>query len=152
MASECGNMTYVSAKPNEDLVIAGIALKGLWGSTDGGTSWHQLGSGHGSAKIINRPGSIIYDPARPNVFWQSGIYNGNGIYRTDNNGKVFRALGSIGHNDTVSVISQISIVQPSSREGTNKDKRIIALRMAATRGQTWESIFRRARPFPVIRW
>jgi hypothetical protein len=103
MASECGNMTYVSAKPNEDLVIAGIALKGLWGSTDGGTSWHQLGSGGGSAKITNRPGSIIYDPARPNVFWQSGIYNGNGIYRTDNNGKVFRALGSIGHNDTVSV-------------------------------------------------
>ena len=96
MASECGNMTYVSAKPNEDLVIAGIALKGLWGSTDGGTSWHQLGSGGGSAKITNRPGSIIYDPARPNVFWQSGIYNGNGIYRTDNNGKVFRALGSIG--------------------------------------------------------
>ena len=103
MTSECGNMTYVSAKPNEDLVIAGIALQGLWGSTDGGTSWHQLGSGGGSAKITNRPGSIIYDPARPNVFWQSGIYNGNGIYRTDNNGKVFRALGSIGHNDTVSV-------------------------------------------------
>jgi hypothetical protein len=103
MTSECGNMTYVSAKPNEDLVIAGIALQGLWGSTDGGTSWHQLGSGGGSAKITNRPMSIIYDPVRPNVFWQSGIYNGNGVYRTDNNGSVFRALGPIGHNDTVSV-------------------------------------------------
>lgn len=103
MTSECGNMSYVSAKPNEDLVIAGIAQRGLWGSTDGGTSWHPLGSGGGSARIANRPGSIVYDPARPNVFWQSGIYNGNGIYRTDNNGSVFRALGSIGHNDTVSV-------------------------------------------------
>jgi len=30
MASECGNMTYVSAKPNEDLVIAGVAQRGLW--------------------------------------------------------------------------------------------------------------------------
>jgi photosystem II stability/assembly factor-like uncharacterized protein len=103
MTSECGNMSNVSAKPNEDLVIAGIASQGLWGSTDGGTSWHQLGSGNGSAKITNRPGSIIYDPVRPNVFWQSGIYNGNGVYRTDDNGSSFRALGSLGHNDTISV-------------------------------------------------
>src|SRR5258705_2445478 len=29
MTSQCGNMTYVSAKPNEDLMIAGIALQGL---------------------------------------------------------------------------------------------------------------------------
>jgi hypothetical protein len=103
MSSQCGNMTYVSAKPNEDLMIAGIALRGLWGSTDGGTSWHQLGSGGRSATITNRPGSIIYDPVRPNVFWESGIYNSNGVYRTDNDGSVFQALGSIGHNDTVSV-------------------------------------------------
>jgi photosystem II stability/assembly factor-like uncharacterized protein len=48
-------------------------------------------------------GSVIYDPARPSVFWQSGIYNSNGVFRTDNSGSVFRALGSIGHNDTVSV-------------------------------------------------
>jgi hypothetical protein len=102
MTSECGNMTFVSAKPNEDLVIAGIALRGLWGSTDGGISWHQLSRGD-SATIINRPGSIIYDPVRPNVFWESGIYNSNGVYRTDNDGSVFQALGSIRHNDTVSV-------------------------------------------------
>lgn len=103
MISECGNMTYVSAKPNEDHVIAGIAQKGLWETTDGGTSWHQLGSGSGSAKIVNRPGSIIYDPARPNVFWQSGIYSGNGVFRTNDGGGSFQALGSIAHNDTVSV-------------------------------------------------
>jgi hypothetical protein len=103
MSSQCGNMTYVSAKPNEDLMIAGIALRGLWGSTDGGTNWHQLGSGSGSAAITNRPGSIIYDPVRPNVFWESGIYSSNGVYRTNNDGNAFQALGSIGHNDTVSV-------------------------------------------------
>jgi hypothetical protein len=101
MTSECGNMTFVSAKPNEDLMIAGVARRGLWGSRDGGMSWHQLGSG--SATIINRTGSIIYDPARPEVFWESGIYNSNGVYRTDDNGSVFRALGSARHNDSVSV-------------------------------------------------
>src|SRR4051812_20740076 len=103
LASECGNMSYVSAKPNEDLVIAGIAQRGLWGSRDGGMSWHQLGSGAGSAKITNRPGSIIYDPLRFDVFWESGIYNSNGVYRTHDGGGVFQALGAIGHNDTVSV-------------------------------------------------
>jgi hypothetical protein len=103
MTSECGNMTYVSSKPSEDLMIAGIAQQGLWGSTDGGTSWHQLGSGADSAKITNRTGSIIYDPIDPNVFWESGIYNSNGVYRTDNDANTFLALGSIGHNDTVSV-------------------------------------------------
>ena len=103
MASECGNMTYVSAKPSEDLMIAGIARQGLWGSTDGGTSWHPLGSAPGSAKIVNRPGSIVYDPIHSDVFWESGIYNGNGVYRTDNDGDAFSALGSIGHIDTVSV-------------------------------------------------
>jgi hypothetical protein len=103
MTSECGNMTFVSAKPNEDLMIAGIARRGLWGSRDGGMSWHQLGSGGGSDTVINRTGSIIYDPVRPEVFWESGIYNSNGVYRTDDDGSVFRALGSTRHNDTVSV-------------------------------------------------
>jgi hypothetical protein len=96
-------MTNVSSKPNEDLMIAGIAKQGLWGSTDGGTSWHRLGAGAGSTTIVNRPGSIIYDPLHPDVFWESGIYNSNGVYRTDNDGNTFLALGSIRHNDTVSV-------------------------------------------------
>ena len=67
MTSECGNMTFVSAKPDEDLMIAGVARRGLWGSRDGGMSWHQLGLGGGSATVINRTGSIIYDPVRREV-------------------------------------------------------------------------------------
>ena len=103
MPSECGNMSYVSAKPNEDLVIAGIARRGLWGSRDGGLSWQKLGLGGGSVTLSNRPSSIIYDPVRPDVFWVSGIYNSNGVYRTDNDGSVLRSLGSIRHSDSVSV-------------------------------------------------
>ena len=103
MASECGNMTYVSSKPSEDLMIAGVAQQGLWGSSDGGTSWHRLGTGAGSATIVNRTGSIVYDPAHSNVFWESGIYNSNGVYRSDNDGTTFFALGTISHVDSVSV-------------------------------------------------
>lgn len=103
MASECGNTSFVSAKPSEDLVIAGVALQGLWGTRDGGASWQKLGTGSGSAAVTNRASSIIYDPVRPEVFWESGIYNGNGIFRSDNSAGVFQSLGNIGHNDSVSV-------------------------------------------------
>ena len=113
MASECGNMTYVSSKPSEDLVIAGVARQGLWASSDGGTSWHRLGTGAGSARIVNRTGSIVYDPAHPNVFWESGIYNSNGVYRSDDDGTTFSALGTIGHIDSVSVDFRIQIVKLS---------------------------------------
>ena len=44
MVSDCGNMSYVSAKPDEDLLIAGIALDGLWSSTDGGATWNPMGT------------------------------------------------------------------------------------------------------------
>jgi len=152
MASECGNMTYVSAKPNEDLVIAGVAQRGLWGSTDGGMSWHQLGSGGGSATITNRPGSIIYDPVRTDVFWESGIYNSNGVYRTDNGGSVFRSLGSIHHNDSVSVDFSDINRRTLLGEDTNKNRRFIVLRMAAIRGEMWEPISRQEQPFQVSPW
>jgi hypothetical protein len=100
--SECGTMTVVSAKPNSDMVIAGVALRGLWYNR-GGNTWTPLGTGTGSDKIINRPLSIAYDPADPAVFWESGIYNGGGVYRTNDAGITFRQLGTIGHNDYVSV-------------------------------------------------
>jgi hypothetical protein len=46
-----------------------------------------------SAAIVNRPSSIVYDPVHSNVFWESGIYNKNGIYRSDDGGTTFSALG-----------------------------------------------------------
>jgi hypothetical protein len=96
-------MAHVSSKPGEDLMIAGVARQGLWESSDGGTSWHRLGGGVRSATIVNRPSSILYDPVHSNVFWESGIYNNNGVYRSDNDGTTFIALGTISHIDSVSV-------------------------------------------------
>jgi hypothetical protein len=102
LPSECGNLPLVSASPTSDRVIAGVALKGLWVNTTG-TTWSQLGTGAGSATITNRPTWISYDPANPNVFYESGIYNGGGVYKTTDNGLTFRQLGSISHIDFVSV-------------------------------------------------
>jgi photosystem II stability/assembly factor-like uncharacterized protein len=96
-------MSLLSVRPDRDMLIAGIALKGLRESANGSDTWNALGSGAGSAVITNRPSSIVYDPDSPDTFWESGIYNGGGVYRTDDNGVTFRQLGDVKHSDAVSV-------------------------------------------------
>jgi photosystem II stability/assembly factor-like uncharacterized protein len=96
-------MSLVSADPARDVVIAGIALQGLWESADDSADWSRLGQGAESAEITNRPSSIVYDPENPDTFWESGIYNGGGVYRTDDAGQTFRQLGDAAHIDLVSV-------------------------------------------------
>jgi photosystem II stability/assembly factor-like uncharacterized protein len=103
LASECGNMTLLSARPDRDIVIAGVARQGLLASVNGATTWTRLGQGAGSAVIINRPSSITYDPSHPNTFWESGLYNGGGLYETTDNGIIFKQLGNLVHSDLVSV-------------------------------------------------
>ena len=85
------------------MVIAGVAKAGLWGSEDGGKTWRKLGSGAGSAVITNRISGVVYDPAHPGTFWESGIYNGGGVYKTTNNGETFEQLGDVTHTDSISV-------------------------------------------------
>jgi photosystem II stability/assembly factor-like uncharacterized protein len=102
MPSQCGNLTMLSPVPGSNTVIAGVALHGLWANSSGST-WTQMGDGAGSDTIINRPSWIAYDPANPSVFWESGIYNGGGVYKTTDSGNTFHQLGSISHIDYVSV-------------------------------------------------
>lgn len=101
--STCGTMGWLSAKPDEDMLIAGIARQGLWASTDGGASWNQLGVGPGSTKVDNIASSIVYDPTNLKRFWETGIYEGHGVFRTDDDGATFVALGDISHVDLVGV-------------------------------------------------
>ncbi|HYP87618.1 MAG TPA: hypothetical protein VEQ59_05685 [Polyangiaceae bacterium] len=100
--SECGNLSQLSSKPDEDMLIVSVAQQGLFHKRSSDTEWTPLGQGKGSEKITNRGTSFLYDPEHPKVFWESGIYNGGGIYRTDDNGDTFKALNII-HNDYVSV-------------------------------------------------
>ena len=103
MSSECGNLTMISAVPGQDAIIAGIAQHGLWHTLDGGTTWTPLGTGTGSATITNRPSAIVYDPTNPTTFWESGIYNSGGVYKTSDNGQTFQRLGTITHIDQIAV-------------------------------------------------
>jgi hypothetical protein len=103
MSSECGNLGLVSAQPGTDMVVAGVAQHGLWATHDGGQTWTALGSGSGSATITNRISSIVWDPDDPTTFWESGSYNGGGVYKTTDNGETFEQLGDVTHSDSVSV-------------------------------------------------
>ena len=103
LPSECGNLSLLSVRPDRDMLTVSVALRGLWASENGAVVWTPLGMGAGSATITNRGSSIVYDPDHPNTFWQSGIYNGGGVYRTDDNGVTFRQLGNVTHSDAVSV-------------------------------------------------
>jgi photosystem II stability/assembly factor-like uncharacterized protein len=104
LQSECGTLTLVVAKPDEDLLIAGVATQGLWSSRDGGGTWQQLGTGAGSTPITNRPSSLVFDPLMPTRFWESGIYGSTGgVFETSDDGMTFQQLGDAQHNDVVSV-------------------------------------------------
>jgi hypothetical protein len=137
MASECGNLSALAAKPDEDLIIATVALHGIWGSRDGGDSWTELGTGSGSAEVTNRGVTFLFDPDDPNVFWEAGIYNGTGIFRTDDGGTSFQGLGDSHHNDTVSVDfedPERRTVLAGGHEQTNTVYR------STNRGQTWTNV------------
>ncbi len=101
-ASECGNLTRVSAVPASSQVLAGVAASGLWSNLTG-TTWTQLGSG-----ITNRPMRVVYDPLHAGTFWVAGFYDGsgafrNGVHKTTDGGATFTALGTVSINDSVSV-------------------------------------------------
>jgi len=137
MPSECGNMCLLSVVPGQDRIIAGIAKRGLWQTTDGGVTWTALGQGAGSDAIVNRPSSIVYDPKDANAFWESGIYNSSGVYYTTNDGQTFRHLGNARHNDGVSV----DLSDPQRRTllaGGHEQSRTVWKSIDV--GQTWTNV------------
>jgi photosystem II stability/assembly factor-like uncharacterized protein len=103
--SECGNMSHLFVRPDGAL-IAGIAQRGLWVSQDGGNSWQAMDPGADGGRtttITNRPTCLVFDPLNAATFWESGIYDGAGVFVTTDNGNTFASLGSVASNDLVSV-------------------------------------------------
>jgi hypothetical protein len=136
MPSECGNLTLVSSIPGANAVTAGVAARGLWTNSTGAT-WVALGSGAGSDTMVHRPSWIAYDPTDARIFWESGIYNGGGAYKTSDGGSTFHRLGSITHNDFISV----DFSDPNRRTllaGGHEQSRTVY--RSVDGGQTWTNI------------
>jgi hypothetical protein len=137
MSSECGNVSYVAAKPDENVIITGVAQKGLWASSDNGATWHALGTTQGSAVITNRISAVVFDPDHPAQFWESGIYNGGGVYATTTNGSAFAQQGNATHKDSVSV----DFTDPARKTlllGAHEQKQMV--HRSTDGGQTWNNV------------
>lgn len=132
--SECGNMTSVTVKPDEDWVIAGLARKGLHASIEG-EDFTELGQGEDSEVLDMRPTQITFDPDTPTTWWVAGMY-GPCAYRTEDNGETFQRLGTSNHCDSLAV----DFTDPSRRtllagghEGQNVYK-------STDGGDTWDDL------------
>lgn len=137
LESECGNLAFMSSKPDRDMVIASVALKGLWASVDGDEEWVELGQAEDSVKIDHRATSFAYDPDEPEVFWVSGMYgNTGGIFRTEDDGETFERVGDISHNDAIAV----DFTDPDRRTmiATSHEQQVIY--KSSDGGETWDEI------------
>lgn len=100
--SACGNLSLLQAK-SDNVILAGVSPNRLFSTTDGGESWNEIAQGKGTERINGGVHAITLDPSNPDTFWVACIYGEQGIWRTDDNGDTFKILGSIKHNDLVSL-------------------------------------------------
>jgi hypothetical protein len=111
MESYCGNLSFVSSRPDRDQVLVGVVGQGLFSNEPGSSEWTPLGRGPGSASLNHRTSSIVYDPSDPRRFWESGYYglgappdaSAASVNRTDDDGVTFVGLGTAPPADLVSV-------------------------------------------------
>lgn len=130
LPSTCGNLSYVSANPATDGVIANVATRGLFALSDDSAEWSLLAS-----NVDHRTQWVQYDDDDPARFWVSGAY-GTGVYRTDNGGQSFRQLGSLIHVDAVAVDTtdpQRQVLLAGVHEETK-------LMRSVNGGQSWSDI------------
>ena len=135
LESDCGNVSFVVGHPELDQVIVGIALFGLWALAPESNGWLPLGTGSGSDRIENRTGAVVFDPADPKRFWESGIYS-SGAFETQDGGATFRQLGSVEHTDAVSV----DFTDPERSTLLAGGHERTALYLSTDGGATWRDI------------
>src|SRR4051812_31424928 len=138
--SECGNLTLVAAKPDEDVLIAGVAHRGLFRSEDGGDSWAEIPVAKGSPAFTHRPTALVFDPADPTFVWESGIYGDAtavGVYRSTDGAKTFSQLSDTRSNELVS----IDFTDPARKTLlTGGHEQLQTLFKSVDEGKTWTSI------------
>ncbi len=138
MPSACGNLSGVFEKPNSDVLIAGVAIAGLWTNTAGSSDWVQLGTGKGSEVITNTPGQLVFDPDNSERFWEAGIHGYNdGAYVTSDGGNTFSRI-NVGYGaDTITVDftdAQRKVLFATGHEASR------AVEKSTNGGVTWTSI------------
>lgn len=135
LPSECGTVSAVWARPDDDRVIAGIAGQGLWVNRTGSDRWEKLGQGPGSAVVDNRAQVFVLDPGDPRTFYESGLY-GRGGYVTRDDGQSFQPLGSLTPSDQVA----IDFSDPARATMISASHEILQFKRSTDGGRTWSDI------------
>ena len=93
-----GRIADVAIHPeNENIRYVAVGSGGVWKTTNAGTTWEPVFDGEKSYSI----GCVTLDPSNPNVVWVGTGENvggrhvgyGDGIYRSDDNGKTWKNMG-----------------------------------------------------------
>jgi hypothetical protein len=136
LSSTCASLAGMSAKPDEDLLVASVSGNGLWAMRAGSNTWAPMPSPD-AGSIVNRMTTIVYDPASSGTFWESGIYGASPFLTTDD-GTTFLGLG-VSYNDLISV----DLTDPNRNTilvGGHEASQADALFRSSDKGMTWESI------------
>lgn len=145
--SYCGTLSFVSAPPHEDRVLASVVGQGLFSIEPGSDEWTAFGRGPDSAPIDHRTSGFVYDPANPDTFWESGFFSlgappnarASSVNRTDDGGATFVAVGNELPADLVSV----DLSDPQRRtllmglRGGARDRRVLR---STDGGSTWADV------------
>lgn len=91
LASECDNVSVAAPRAATGDLVVGIALQGLFSSSDGGSTWDPLASAEVGTTIRVR--TVLFDPDVPDRVWLSGPGSGEGVYRSDDGAATFQLLG-----------------------------------------------------------
>jgi photosystem II stability/assembly factor-like uncharacterized protein len=133
LASDCGNVA-VDARPGQDMMIAFVNTHGLYSTPAAGSEWTPIGTG--GDPVDNRMTQILADPTNPQTFWESGSYGTHGVFRTDDNGATFQALGNVEHVDYMSIDftdPQRSTILAGGHESST-------LHRSKDGGETWDEV------------
>jgi photosystem II stability/assembly factor-like uncharacterized protein len=96
-----GRVVGFAVHPNDrSHYYVAAASGGVWKTTNAGTTWAPIFDSEGSYSI----GTVVLDPKNPNVVWvgtgennsQRSVGYGDGIYRSDDNGKTWKNMGLKG--------------------------------------------------------
>ncbi len=93
-----GRVSAFAVDPNDRAkYFVAVSSGGVWKTVNAGTTWIPVFDNYGSFSI----GAIALDPKNPAVVWvgtgelnsQRSVAYGDGVYKSDDNGKSFRKVG-----------------------------------------------------------